>query len=74
MHIIINSYMKGEKGPSFLMMGASPCYLSGNMCLRNIQAMNPLFTDVHGPHLRKRTSKNEDLFESRTENVPICTT
>ena len=59
--------------PSFLIMCASPCYYSGNRWLKNIQASTPLFTDVHGPHLNEGSSKNEDIFESLTKNVSVCT-
>ena len=59
--------------PSFLKTNASPCYYSGNRRLRNIQASTPLFTNIHGPHLHEKTSKNEDVFESLTENVSVCT-
>ena len=41
--------------------------------MRNLHVSSPLFTDVHGPRLHEGTSKNEDLFESLTESVSVCT-
>ena len=51
-----------KKGPSFHKMCERPCCYSGNRQLRNLQALNRLFTDVQGPCLHEGTSKHEGLF------------
>ena len=43
--------------PSCLKMCASSSYFSGNRWLRNIKALTPLFSDIHGPWLHEGTSK-----------------
>ena len=54
-------------------MCASPFYNSVNMWLRNLQTSTPLFTDVHGLCIHVVTSKYEEIFESLSVYVCVCT-
>ena len=69
--------METEKVPSFLKMCASPCSYSGNRFIEEHISFNSpptsLFSNVHDPLLHEETSKNEDIFESLTENVSVST-
>ena len=69
MHVIMKIIETKTKATSLFKICASPVYYSGNRRLEKIQALTPLFTDVHGPCLHEEKSKNEYLFESLTENV-----
>ena len=62
-----------EKAPSFLKMCAGLCYFSGSRWLWNLQASIHSFKDVHGPCLHEERSKHEDLFESLSVYVSVCT-
>ena len=62
-----------KKVPSFLKMYANPCYYSENRQLRNLQPSTPPVTDLNGPRLHERTSKHNNIFESLTVYVSVCT-